>query len=150
MKKLLSLVLLSAVLTSCGIGQKGEDGKDGQPSKSATAAGSYQILKQAANGGREAKSNEIITSQQQLDALYKELALGPAPTVDFTSMNVIALFLGQKNTGGYSVDIASVIVDDNTAKVKLQETRPDGMATMALTQPYCIAAITKTAEVLFE
>jgi hypothetical protein len=52
--------------------------------------------------------------------------------------------------GGYSIAIKSIIVEDDTTIIKVLETKPEGMATMALTAPYCIAIIPKTDKVIVE
>jgi hypothetical protein len=41
------------------------------------------------------------------------------------------------------------MVNNGTAFVEIVETKPEDMATMALTQPYCIALIPKTDKVEF-
>ena len=45
---------------------------------------------------------------------------------------------GEKSTGGYSIDIKSVTKEGDTVKVLVYETKPDGIATTALTYPYVI------------
>lgn len=114
------------------------------------AAVAFEILKQDAYGGRDAKSNVVVKSREQLAALYKELGWSNVPTVDFSQNNVVAIFMGQKNTGGYSVSVRKVTIEDNTAIINTIETKPEGMATMALTAPYCIVVVAKTDKVVVE
>jgi len=109
----------------------------------------FDILKQETNGGRAKAGNVVITSQKELDALYSELNLTTAPVLDFTTNNVVAVFMGQKNTGGYSIRINKVVLNDNAAIVTIQQTRPEDMAAMMITEPYCIAKIPKTKKVEF-
>ena len=139
MRKLLTIGLLLLVLTSCSINVLNNMRVDNVIS--------FELLKQDAYGGRDAKSTAIITSQGQLQELYKELGWSSAPAVDFSKNNVVALFMGQKRTGGYSINVRKVTVEDDTATVEVLETSPEGMATMALTAPYCIVVIPKTANV---
>lgn len=143
MKKILVLSVVLFALTGCVV-TKGKNGADGAP------GGSFEILKQDQYGGREAETTVLIKSQKELSDLYKELNLGDAPAIDFTKHNVAALFMGEKRTGGYSITIKNITIKGDTAVLKVSETKPEGMATMALTQPYCIAAITKTAKVTVE
>src|SRR5690606_40887429 len=103
MKKIITLVSLAVIMTGCVTHQKGEDGKPGEPGKSGVenlkTTAEFEILKQEGYGGREKKSNEVIESQDALNALYKELNLGEAPKVDFKKKKAVALFMGQKNSG---------------------------------------------------
>ena len=110
----------------------------------------FEVLRQEVYGGREKESTEVVKSQSQLDKLYKELGGADAPKIDFEHNNVVALFMGQKNSGGYSISVRKISIDDNVATVTVKLTTPDGVATMALTAPYCIAIIPKTDRVVVE
>ena len=151
MKKL-ALLSLVLVLASCAMHKKGENGKDGVAGKSGMSNNHYKILTDSGYGGRETASQEVIDSKEELDRLYEELNFGSAPQVDFDTYNVVALFMGQKSSGGYSIGIESVKFEGNTATVKIKTTqpKPGENVTMALTQPYCIATVTKTDKVTFE
>ena len=137
MKKIAALSLLLVTIFGCSA-QKGKDRHDG-----------YTIVKQESYGGRETAGNETITTQAELVKLYAELNIEEVPSIDFKKQNVVALFMGQKRTGGYTISIGSLDVLNDTATIKVLETTPEGgMATMALTAPYCIASIPKTAKVV--
>ena len=141
MKKLITLSLLLAFFVACKTTSPTIGGK-----------GTFDILKQETNGGREKKANVFIDSQDKLNALYAELNISDVPTIDFTTSNVVALFMGQKNTGGYSISIGKIILDgeSDTATVQIIESEPQDMAAMMLTTPYCIAKISKSKKVAFE
>lgn len=142
MKKLLTLGLL-LLLAAC------KAHKADHTATGSTAA--FEIIKQQAYGGRETNSTAIITSQQQLDGLYNERGWSDVPKVDFDKHNVVALFMGEKNTGGYSIGIEKVTIEDDTATVISRETKPNGgNVTMAITSPYCIALIPKTKKITVE
>jgi len=111
----------------------------------------FEVLKQEVYGGREKESTEVVKSQAQLDKLYKELGGADAPKIDFEHNNVVAIFMGQKNTGGFSISVRKISIDDNVATVTVRRTTPEGgIATMALSAPYCIAIIPKTDRVVVE
>lgn len=78
---------------------------------------SWGKLWRAHNGGRELK-----------------------PVVDFSREMVIAIFTGQKNTGGYKVDIQDININNSgmTVNVIFYKPSPGSIVTMALTQPYVI------------
>ncbi|RDI13366.1 protease complex subunit PrcB family protein [Flavobacterium sp. AG291] len=142
MKKVITFCLMLMLLSSCSFKIVNNIQVD--------AAVAFEILKQDAYGGRDAKSNVVVKSREQLAALYKELGWSNVPTVDFSQNNVVAIFMGQKNTGGYSVSVRKVTIEDNTAIINTIETKPEGMATMALTAPYCIVVVAKTDKVVVE
>jgi hypothetical protein len=111
---------------------------------------SFTILKESAYGGREKESNEVVTNDKDFEKLTTELGINDAQKVDFDKNNVVALFMGQKRSGGYSITVQNVNVKDDTAEVLVVKHYPGGGAvTMALTNPYCIAVIPKTKKVEF-
>jgi hypothetical protein len=142
MKKFFTLAVLALALAACKINVVNHIAVDN--------AITFEILKQEAYGGRDNESTMVITSQSQLTGLYKELGWSDVPSVDFEKNNIVALFMGQKNSGGYSIGVKSITIENNIATIKVLETSPSGMATMALTNPYCIALIPKTEKVIVE
>lgn len=143
MKKFFTLGLLAFVMVACKINVVNHIAVDN--------AITFEILKQEAYGGREKESTMVITSESQLVSLYNELGWSDMPDVNFEKNSVVALFMGQKSTGGYSIGIKSITVEDKTATIKVMETTPQGgNVTMALTSPYCIALIPKTDKVVVE
>lgn len=142
MKKILTLSLLMLVFTGCKINVINNVKVD--------AAVAFEILKQDAYGGRDKESTVIIKTQAELDGLYKELGWSSVPKIDFVQNNVIALFMGEKSTGGYSIGVRKVAVVDGTVVVKVLKTSPEGMATMAITAPYCIVAVPKSDKTVIE
>lgn len=151
MKKTIILSLLAVAFFSC-CSQKSADGTTGSNATEKinnVKQGSFEILKQDSFGGKKSAGNVVITSQEELNGLYTELNLGAAPKTDFNKRNVIALFLGQKSSGGYSIGIKDISINGNIATVKIDAKGPDGMASTVMTNPYCIASITKTDKVIF-
>lgn len=142
MKKLLTLIVLF-VLASCKVSVVNNFNTD--------MAIAFEILKQETYGGPEQNGTTVVTSQQQLQELYNKLGWNDIPQIDFTKNNVVALFMGEKRTGGYSIGIKKVTIEGNTAIVTSVETKPqEGHVTMAITSPYCIALIPKTQKVTVE
>ena len=139
MKKLLTLIVLF-ILASCKVSVVNNFNTD--------MAIAFEILKQETYGGPEQNGTTVVTSQQQLQELYNKLGWNDIPQIDFTKNNVVALFMGEKRTGGYSIGIKKVTIEGNTAIVTSVETKPqEGNVTMAITSPYCIALIPKTQKV---
>jgi len=69
----------------------------------------------------------------------------PMPAIDFSKESVVAVFMGSRNTAGYSVTILSTIEGGGALVVKYRETRPTpgGVTAQVLTFPYHIVAIPK-------
>lgn len=132
------IIVLSVITLLMSCGSKKEVGN----------GSSFTILKKEANGGFEQETNLLINNQKELASLYKQIYAGEAPTPDFTKKSVVAVFMGQKRTGGYAITITDVKVKSGTAYVTTLKTNPDGgMVTMALTEPYCIAEIPKVKNI---
>jgi len=142
MKRILLSGLTAIMLTSCSINVLNNT--------NANLGIAFEVLKQDAYGGRDKESSIVVSSQPQLESLYKELGWSNIPTVDFNKNNVVALFMGRKNTGGYSISVRKIAVDGDTTTVYVKTTQPEGMATMAITAPYSITIIPKTSEVIIE
>lgn len=135
MKKLAILSLIVILAVGCN-------------SKKAAFEGDaeFTILAERGYGGRSTPSHELVKDQAELEALYRSMRIEEIPAVDFSKNNVVAVFMGQKPTGGYSITIDKVEIKGNTAMILVKNTVPEpgAILTMAITNPYCIAAIPKT------
>ena len=62
---------------------------------------------------------------------------------------VVALFLGQKSTGGYSVEITRAELDGSNLRFYYRERNPPpgAMLTQALTQPYHLVRLSRSEAV---
>ena len=81
--------------------------------------------------------------------IYRTRTPAPAPPeVDFDKQMAVAVFMGQRNTGGYSTRITSVRDTGQQVIVRVKQTSPPpgAMVTMALTQPYDVVTIAKTSK----
>lgn len=77
----------------------------------------------------------------------------PAPTVDFASHTVVAVFLGTRPSSGYAVEIIRTREAGGILTVEWQERRPDPgeISAQILTSPVHIATIPRHAgEIRFE
>lgn len=111
---------------------------------------SFQVLTDSGYRGKKTQSYEVIDNHQDLKKLYDTVKDELVPNVDFAKSRVVALFLGEKNTGGYTIGIESVRQEKGKVIVKVKKTYPEGMVTMAFTQPYMIAKIDTTQKIEFE
>ena len=94
-----------------------------------------------------AKQNLVITTQKGWDDLKAKMdkvndvsSTFQRESVDFEKEQVIAVFDAVKSSGGYTVELK---VSSNTENivVDIEYISPDGITTMAITQPYHIVKI---------
>ncbi len=77
----------------------------------------------------------------------------PPPEVNFSGTTVIAVFMGEFNTGGYEIEIKEILDVNQYMEVKVEKTYPGkGCAvTLAFSQPYHIVKIEKSdKEITFD
>ena len=105
------------------------------------------IAKGYRSGFSEA-AQTIVRTQAEWNALWRkhssiETNPSQAPAVDFGKEIVVGVFLGQKPTGGYAVEIVSVERNDGTLTVSFREKvpPPGAILTQAFTQPFHIVRI---------
>ena len=119
------------------------------PNPGPTAAPDWEVLatgSQAAGG--DSVSFELATSQNDLQNLWSR-AYGtmtsppPLPDVDFSRSSVAAVFLGTRSSGGYSVDVQNVIVENGELylDVATTEPAPGTLTTQALTNPWVMVRV---------
>ncbi|MEW6327441.1 MAG: protease complex subunit PrcB family protein [Thermodesulfobacteriota bacterium] len=90
----------------------------------------------------------VIRTEDEWERVWAQVG-GPQipkpelPEVNFETEIVIAVFMGERQTGGYGIEIRRVVRRQEEIIVHVEERhpRPDSLVTMALTQPYHIAVI---------
>lgn len=90
----------------------------------------------------------IVTDQSQLLGLWNQahgaqLTLPPLPEVDFRRESVVAIFIGQRPTGGYGLSVTELLLENNEVylEVRLTQPSPGAMVTQALTSPWLMVRI---------
>jgi len=97
----------------------------------------------------------VLRSEDELAAFWAELHGGSTsaggdtspdpPQIDFETQVVVGVVLGERSSGGYSVDVDQVVANgsEGTMRVEVTETVPgDACAvTQALTSPYVLATV---------
>ena len=109
---------------------------------------SFKTIAKGFRSGIREPSQIAIRSQTEWQKLWRQhssasTAPAPLPTVDFAKEIVAAVFLGEKPTGGYGVEISSAEVADSSLTVFVKETspKPGAIVTQALNQPFHIVRI---------
>ena len=86
----------------------------------------------------------IVRTAAEWNTLWKSHAGSQMPpTIDFTKEMVVAVFLGERPTGGFRVQILDTRRDGNALIVRYSERRPgpDSIVTQALTSPFHIVRV---------
>lgn len=108
----------------------------------------FSVLADGTNASLiEGPVNYRITQKEELAALWEMLGRTDlAPAVNFEKSEVLAVFDGERATGGYSVAIESITNTEDTRTVLIQHTVPgEGCMTMqSLTYPYTLIEVPKT------
>lgn len=101
------------------------------------------------SGIREALQT-VIRNRDEWNAFWKRhdstnTPPALAPIVDFDREMVVGIFLGEKSTGGYEVEIVRAERRDSSLYFYYREESPppNAMVTQALTQPFHLVKITK-------
>ncbi|MFZ5822918.1 MAG: protease complex subunit PrcB family protein [Bacillota bacterium] len=112
------------------------------------AALEFVTLARGHHSGIKEPTAVLITDQKGWEGHWRRHASifvppPPPPPVDFRTASVVALHLGERRTGGYSVIITAVKRADGALHVVAAERSPapGSPVTMALTQPYHIIRV---------
>ncbi|MGH7301983.1 MAG: protease complex subunit PrcB family protein [Candidatus Rokuibacteriota bacterium] len=103
----------------------------------------FSTLAKGLASGVDQPTRIVVRSQNDWAALWSRhmrtpAAPPPPPSVDFSRDMVAALFMGERPTGGYAIEVTQIERTDAGLSIRYRTTRPDpaGMYTQALTQPF--------------
>jgi hypothetical protein len=110
------------------------------------------VAKGSRSGVRERKLAVVKSGTEWADLWNLHAALATPrkepPAVDFQSEMIVAVFAGEKRTGGYAVEITAIQQDPakNLIEVFVREIKPPpgAITTQALTHPFHIVKLNKT------
>lgn len=151
MKKII-LVPFVILLFSCNSTKKTTEQKPTADTKKNHATALYQILTESDYQGKSTKSYEVIKDNASLVKVYEAINDTQVPKIDFSKERVVALFMGERNTGGYAIKVKNVTEKAGKIYVTVEETKPESgnIVTMALTNPFTIVKINSTKEIIFQ
>jgi hypothetical protein len=122
----------------------------GQSDTKLTVDTSFQTVVKGARSGVRDPLQIVIRSQAEWDALWKrhvsiETNPPPPPAIDFNKQIVIGVFLGEKPTGGYDVEITRAEQSDGALVLHYREKSPlpGSIAIQVLTQPFHIIQVVR-------
>ncbi|PXY39768.1 hypothetical protein DMB65_15975 [Flavobacterium cheongpyeongense] len=141
MKKVIS-VLAVFVLISCGVKKT---------SDSNTAL--YEILTKQSDGGGNIKFFEILTEPNEIMMLQNDpLLKDKMKKDDIDHSNYVILNMGEKNTGGYSIEVEKVEENDKNIIITVKENVPakDAMVMQVISYPYTVVKIHSKKEIVIK
>jgi hypothetical protein len=113
----------------------------------------YEVLLEQTYGGAAIRFYEILSEPNEIRMLQKDENLKKSikPT-DLQSSNFVILNMGQKSSGGYNINVESVVETPTQIIIKVKEIapKPDGMVTQAMTNPFCVVKINSKKEIIFQ
>lgn len=89
-----------------------------------------------------AAEHVVVETPKDWEKLWKDIGK-PAPQADFSKHFAVAVFLGHRRTGGYSVRWEEPKAEKGTLTVRYAVAPPEGMAMQALTQPWDVRLFNK-------
>ena len=148
------LVIFFCCLIISGCDSKDPTAKNSAPDENTgqqqASKNDVSIIKdwKGSNSAAQRPGNDIIRTNVQLKAAWA-LAFGnqepqpDLPQVDFEKQMLIAVFMGQKNTGGHSIEMTGIeeSAGDLTVHVAEQSPKPDDVTTQAITSPFHVVLI---------
>ena len=118
----------------------------------------FQILVQDTYGGYASSKFMVIENNNSLIEVFNLLNKSRSPELEIPVINLkketaIALFLGEKTSGGYAITVEQVLDKSNKVYIvyNVESPKAGDMVTSVITQPFSIIKIPKTAkEIVFE
>jgi hypothetical protein len=107
---------------------------------------------QGTQSGMAEAGQRVVRSQAEWEQLWARMSANqvppqPSPKVDWSKEMVVAYFMGERPTGGFSAAIKSVIYGQKEIVVAYQETAPppDAVTIQVLTHPYVVAVVKRSS-----
>jgi len=108
----------------------------------------FETLIEDQIGGYATPEIRVVKDRESLLKVYGQLNRTrkpgfPIPEIDFSKETIVAVFMGEKNTGGYGVVVEDVKEEKDKLVVSIKETKPStgAMVITVITQPFCIVKI---------
>ena len=135
------LILCSAFLFGCDDG--GTEAENGN-------LNSFTLIHAGNNPEVDNSRLETITSQQALsEALQADDNFSAdVPDIDFAKTTVVAVYAGEKSTGGYSITVSNVQEYASVVMVDVTTTSPGASCstTQSITYPYAVVSFKNTGK----
>lgn len=150
--------LIALSLSGCGRGSAASQASAVAPSTSGAAAISTALVfrslergEQSAvvNSPADAFSTRLAASDPELSALWSAHGSSRAlPQVDFSRERVVGLFLGERPTSGFALEVVDVAAVGTSLEVRYARSLPAPGQPRVLTRPFDIVAFNDTGAAL--
>ena len=98
------------------------------------------------------RADYIIQTQQEWEGLWNNTyhSTYADPEINFNSSVVIAVYMGERATGGYNIEITRILKSEAHRLVIIRETKPSpfGLRTMAPTHPFHIVKLNRNGNII--
>ncbi|MBI3892767.1 MAG: protease complex subunit PrcB family protein [Candidatus Wallbacteria bacterium] len=111
----------------------------------------FEVVRAGPNAfGRQGPAETVIHTKLEWEEVWKSIASTsvprpPAPEIDFGKRTLVAVFMGEKPTGGYRIEVRSVrrSPDGKKLLVDVVEKQPakGAILTQAFTSPYQVIGV---------
>ena len=116
-----------------------------------TSAAQLRVLGKGSYGreGTDQPAVFIATSDAEFGDLWRRYIRDTPPLVDFSRESAVFLLLGNRSTGGYSIDPQAVGIVEKEVRIEAPVTSPgrESIVTMALTAPFAVVAVPRSGVV---
>jgi hypothetical protein len=113
----------------------------------------FEVLTQRDNGGASIRFFEILSEPNEIGMLHNDpkLKIKISP-MDTQTSNFIVMNMGEKTTGGFKIEIESVVETDKNIIVTTKEITPESskISTQEITTPYCVVKINSKKEIIIK
>lgn len=118
----------------------------------------FETIVQDFYGGMSNSKFVVINDLKSLDEIYilinkNRYSKLEVPEVNFEKEMIIALFLGERTSGGFSISVERILNNNNNVMVfyKIVTPKQDDMLASVMTQPFCIIKMPNTSkEIIFK
>lgn len=102
----------------------------------------YDVLFGSDYGGASFQFYEIVSDEKEFNILLTDEMIKPyVKKEDINTCNFILVNMGEKKSGGYTLEVKKVEELADKILVTLKEIEPKGFATMAVTKPCYVIKI---------
>ncbi|MDE2490461.1 MAG: protease complex subunit PrcB family protein [Elusimicrobia bacterium] len=92
-------------------------------------------------GGPLEAGSQVVTNDEGWRELWRRLGKDAPPPPDFAARAAVAVFVGQKPTGGWSAACEEPRADGDDLVLRCRILKPTGFTTQAFAQPWKIVAV---------
>jgi hypothetical protein len=140
-KLILAAAALAAATAAGAMGRRPpKTDTDAPPAQAPTEKNMTTTLEwKGQTGGPAAPGHKAINDEDEWKSLWAELGKD-APALDFKRYAAVAVFIGEKPTGGYTAVFDEPVDQDGDLLVRYRVPRPSGFTTQAFTSAWRVRA----------